>query len=141
MPYCEMYLYSPMLIGRLLSSVRSVSEKRKSLQPERKLNAATVARPGSESGNRILRYVPQGVQPSIDAASSKSRGKSRKNGRKTRIANGNVRLVTARLTANNEFTSPKCENMTYRGTASIIPGNICNISNTSKRMLFPRRGK
>src|SRR6266566_6486459 len=113
MPYCEMYLYSPMLIGRLLSSVRSVSEKRKSLQPERKLNAATVARPGSESGNRILRNVPQGVQPSIDAASSKSRGKSRKNGRKTRIANGNVRLVTARLTFYFEFTGAHRELLSF----------------------------
>src|SRR5438552_8308607 len=90
-PYCEMKLYRPMLMGRLLSSVSSVSEKRKSLQPERKLKAATVARLGIDNGIKILKNVPQGVQPSMAAASSKSCGKSRKKGRKTRIANGSAR--------------------------------------------------
>src|SRR3954454_5130507 len=96
-PVEELNLASATVSGWTLVDVVSDSANRNSPHASRNDSTATVITPGRETGSTTRMKAPNGRQPSTIAADSRSLGMRRKNGRSTRIANGTVRVASARM--------------------------------------------
>src|SRR4051794_8857726 len=96
-PVLELNFASATVSGWTVVDVVSDSANRNSPHASRKLSTATVITPGRETGSTTRRNAPSGRQPSTIAADSRSFGIRRKNGRRTRIANGTVSVASARI--------------------------------------------
>src|SRR5699024_8196170 len=108
---CPTNCLIPSVIGHLSLSFNIVNEYKNSPHASKKLKAAAVNTPGFASGKIILKNVPQRVQPSMAAASSKVSGISKKYVLITKIAKGIDKVILAIITPKYESNNPMFANI------------------------------
>src|SRR5215212_5020349 len=108
--------------GRVrFETVRIVAAKT-SFQDSTKVKILAAARPGAASGRATLRNAPNGVQPRVSAASSRSRGTDRNTLLVISTVVGNASAVWTSATARTVSYSPQRMKLTARGIESTTIG-------------------
>ncbi|CPU65323.1 Uncharacterised protein [Mycobacteroides abscessus] len=87
--------------------------------------------PGRDSGTTIRKKKPRRLAPSIDAASSISRGMARRNGTRMMTVVGRANAICGSTRPPTEFISPSERIMMYSGVIATVMGNIRPAANSA----------
>ena len=105
---------------------------KKSFQLQMKAKIAAVARAGFIRGRMIRQKIITGPQPSIVAASSRSRGSPRMNCTSRKMKKESTASSLGSSSGQKVFTQPSREKMMYCGTTVTCSGSMMLTSMTAK---------